>query len=67
MFQIYLKDIDPIIAALGAADWPIHTALREVWRRTGDAEKGQREIFVQDPDGYLLMIAQPLGTRAPSE
>ena len=42
---------------------PIHTAPREVWRRHGDRESGQREFFVQDPDGYLLMIAQTIGHR----
>jgi hypothetical protein len=24
---------------------------------------GQREIFVQDPDGYLIMVAHDLGER----
>ena len=38
-------------------------AEREIWRRTGDVESGQREVFVQDPDGYLLMLAQNIGTR----
>jgi hypothetical protein len=30
-------------------------------------ESGQREVFVQDPDGYLVMVAQNIGTRAPAE
>ena len=34
---------------------------REVWRRVDDHEEGQREIFVQDPDRYLLMVAHDLG------
>lgn len=61
MFQLYFDTLDPILAALTAAAWPIHTALREVWRDTGDRRSGQREIFVQDPDGYLLMLAQNIG------
>lgn len=24
---------------------------------------GQREVFVQDPDGYLVMAAESLGSR----
>lgn len=40
--------------------------LREVWRATGDRESGQRELFVQDPDGYLVMVAETIGER-PSE
>jgi catechol 2,3-dioxygenase-like lactoylglutathione lyase family enzyme len=63
MFQLYFADLDPILAALATAPWPIHTALREVWRDTGARQSGQREIFVQDPDGYLLMLAQNIGMR----
>jgi hypothetical protein len=37
--------------------------LRDVWRRIGDRIGGQREIFLQDPDGYLVMVAQDLGER----
>ena len=47
-----------MIAALAAAGWPLYAPLREVWRRWGDREGGQREIFVQDPDGYLVMVAE---------
>jgi hypothetical protein len=34
-----------------------------VWRKIGDRQAGQREIFVLDPDGYLIMIADDLGGR----
>jgi hypothetical protein len=30
----------------------------------GDREAGQQEVFVQDPDGYLLMLAQNIRERA---
>jgi catechol 2,3-dioxygenase-like lactoylglutathione lyase family enzyme len=63
MFQIYLADIGPVLHALTARDWPIYLGPREVWRRTGDRESGQTEVFVQDPDGYLIMIAQNIGER----
>jgi hypothetical protein len=32
----------------------------------GDRENGQREIFVQDPDGYLVMLAEEIGERFPN-
>ena len=67
MFQIYLRDIGPVQANLGAQNWAIYLGPREVWRRTGDRESGQREVFVQDPDGYLLMLAQKIGERAPPD
>jgi hypothetical protein len=34
-----------------------------MWRAVGSYEVGQREVFVQDPDGYLVMVAQHIGTR----
>ena len=63
MFQLYVNDWDGLLAAVNASDWPLHSGPREVWRRHGDREGGQREFFVQDPDGYLLMIAEMIGQR----
>ena len=63
MFQLYFASIDAPLAAIAARKWPIYLGPREIWRRTGDCESGQREVFVQDPDGYLLMIASNIGTR----
>jgi catechol 2,3-dioxygenase-like lactoylglutathione lyase family enzyme len=63
MFQIYFRDIAPILSKLVTCDWPIYLGPREVWRRVGDRETGQEEVFVQDPDGYLLMLAQNIGER----
>jgi catechol 2,3-dioxygenase-like lactoylglutathione lyase family enzyme len=63
MFQIYFRDIGAILAKLAAREWPIYLGPREVWRVTGDRESGQREVFVQDPDGYLLMLAHSIGER----
>jgi catechol 2,3-dioxygenase-like lactoylglutathione lyase family enzyme len=63
IFQIYFGSIEPVLSALGASNWPIYLGPREAWRRTGDCESGQREVFVQDPDGYLLMVAENMGRR----
>ena len=63
MFQIYFRDVGSILANLAAQNWPIYLGPRQVWRKTGDRESGQREVFVQDPDGYLLMLAQSIGER----
>lgn len=66
MFQIYFRDVGSI--------WPI--SLPEIGRSTSvhaksgakqaTVESGQQEVFVQDPDGYLLMLAQSFGERAPA-
>lgn len=63
LFQIYVDSLQPIESAIDSANYTIHTGPREVWRRTGDIESGSREIVVQDPDGYLIMMAQTLGER----
>jgi catechol 2,3-dioxygenase-like lactoylglutathione lyase family enzyme len=63
MFQIFVESIAKTLAALSDGGWPLRAGPREVWRRYGDREGGKREIFVQDPDGYLIMIAEDLGER----
>jgi len=63
MFQISVDRLADTIAALASVQWPIHTGPREVWRRYGDREGSKFEIVVQDPDGYLVMIAENLGER----
>lgn len=63
MFQVYLASIEPALAALAAASWPLYENPRDAWYRVGQIETGHRHFFVQDPDGYLLMIAQDIGER----
>jgi len=43
--------------------WPLYEQPREKWYRVGDAERGLRQLLVQDPDGYLIMFGQSLGSR----
>jgi len=63
MFQIYLDEIAPLLSSLAAARWSLYEEVRERWYRAGDHEKGLRQFMVQDPDGYLVMFAQSLGSR----
>jgi catechol 2,3-dioxygenase-like lactoylglutathione lyase family enzyme len=63
MLQVYVDSIDAILSLLKSRDWPIYLGPREIWRRTGDHESGQFEVLVQDPDGYLAMVAHSLGKR----
>ena len=63
MFQVSVDALDVVIDSLSKHHWPLYRPQRTVWRRTGDRETGQREIFVQDPDGYLIMIAETIGER----
>ena len=63
MFQLYLRGVDMIAEAFAARGNSLLMPTREVWRRTGDRESGQREFFVQVPDGYLVMVAETIGER----
>ncbi|HTD16745.1 MAG TPA: VOC family protein [Chthoniobacterales bacterium] len=63
MFQIYIDSIDPTIERLKELRVSIYGGPREVWRRYGDREGGKREVFVLDPSGYLIMLAEDLGER----
>jgi catechol 2,3-dioxygenase-like lactoylglutathione lyase family enzyme len=63
MFQVYIDDVSAVLARLERAGHPLYLGPREVWRRWGDREGGKREIVVQDPDGYLVMLAEDLGQR----
>lgn len=61
--QIYVADATEAAARVEAAAVPFYVALREKWRDWGDRLGGQREFLVQDPDGYLVMIAERIGER----
>ena len=63
VLQIFISDVDAVIARLEAANWPLFSAPREVWRRWGTVMGGKREVMVQDPDGYLVLLGQDIGTR----
>lgn len=63
LFQVLVESLEQESLRLGLRGVPIHTGPREVWRRHGDRRGGRREIVVQDPDGYLVMLAQDLGER----
>jgi len=63
--QMTVARVAPILAALEAAGWPLYEPVKEAWYRVGAHEQGQRELMVQDPDGYLLRFAEDLGTRPP--
>lgn len=63
MFQVATHDLEGVQRRLAEAKWPIHTGPVDAWRQVGDREAGQREVFVQDPDGYLIMMNESLGER----
>jgi catechol 2,3-dioxygenase-like lactoylglutathione lyase family enzyme len=63
VLQVYVADLAPLEAAVRAAGLPFYVEPRERWRDWGDRLGGQREFLVQDPDGYLVMVAERIGER----
>ncbi len=62
-FQTDVGAVGPILERLARAAWPLFMACEEKWYRADDVEVGQRQFLVQDPDGYLIRVAEDLGER----
>ena len=61
--QIILAEVDDLYRRVVAHGARIVIPLEERWYRQDDAENGQRQFVVADPDGYLLRFAASLGRR----
>jgi catechol 2,3-dioxygenase-like lactoylglutathione lyase family enzyme len=61
-FQMFVDSVEPLLAALKRADWPLFKERHDAWYRIAGEERGNRQFLVQDPDGYLLRFAQDLRT-----
>ena len=62
-FQIEADDWTHQLGNLREQAWPLYLEPEDKWYRAGDEEVGQRQFLVQDPDGYLLRLCQPIGRR----
>ena len=62
-FQVSVPAIEPIVAALARADWPLFMEPEQKWYRTGEVETGVHQFLVQDPDGYLVRFSAYVGER----
>jgi catechol 2,3-dioxygenase-like lactoylglutathione lyase family enzyme len=62
--QIEVDNVQSTRAALASVGLQVFREPYDSWYQISEAhEEGQRELLVQDPDGYLLRFAQPLGRR----
>ena len=66
-FQIEVSDVSVLVERLDEAGIALFRPVGEMWYRGGDAEFGQIEFLVQDPDGYLLRFIQDIGERKRGE
>ena len=63
-FQIEVDDIQSILDNLEQKHYPIFVKPKETWYRQDEHLLGNKELLVQDPDGYVLRFAEDLGTKA---
>jgi catechol 2,3-dioxygenase-like lactoylglutathione lyase family enzyme len=63
--QIEVDNVQSTRAALASVGLKVFREPADSWYQVSGAhEEGQRELLVQDPDGYLLRFVQPLGRRS---
>ena len=61
--QIEVAALAPILRRLEQASWPLFMACKAKWYAMAECERGQLQFLVQDPDGYLIRLAESLGER----
>jgi catechol 2,3-dioxygenase-like lactoylglutathione lyase family enzyme len=62
-FQIEVSDVHRLYNNFKSDNYPIFYEMEEKWYRRKDAEIGNTQFLVQDPDGYLLRFFQDSGSR----
>jgi len=62
-FSILCDDLAPVLEALAAHEIQPRIPVRDQWHRQDNIEHGEKQLWVMDPDGYLLRLIQKLGTR----
>lgn len=62
-FQIKVDAVAPILTGLADAGVALYLPLEDKWYRADDMERGNRQLAVADPDGYLLRFFEDLGSR----
>ena len=65
-FQIELSDLEPLVKRLQTHKVHLFRELKETWYDIGEKLSGERELLLQDPDGYLLRFTQHLGEKPKS-
>lgn len=62
-FQIDTKNIGPLIRSLKKNKYKIKCQPKEYWYRKDNRMLGMKGFLVMDPDGYLLLFNQDLGSK----
>ena len=65
-FSIVTSDINSIAKKLDGNGYPLRIPVRDQWHRNNAIENGERQLWVMDPDGYLLRFIEFIGSRQAS-
>lgn len=60
-FQIEVDNVDSLSGRFESSQVALYRPVKEHCYHTNEGEEWQRELLVQDPDGYLLRFSQYLG------
>lgn len=61
--QIEVPNVRDLSERLKNSGVQLFEEVTESWYATGAGEEGQLEFLIQDPDGYLIRLVEPLGFR----
>lgn len=62
-FQISTDNVEELAQSLKSHNYPLRRDLQDSWYKKGNILNGNRQILVQDPDGYLLRFSQHIGEK----
>ncbi|MFK7853801.1 MAG: VOC family protein [Granulosicoccus sp.] len=62
-FSIVTPDLSDIARTLQSHNYPLRIPVRDQWHRQSDIEHGEKQLWVMDPDGYLIRFVESLGSR----
>lgn len=62
-FQVEVDDIGTCLDRFAETGARPYLPIEERRYRAGDSETGARQAILQDPDGYLVRLSQPIGMR----
>ena len=62
-FQFEVDKIQPILDKLNDYEYPIKVEPKDYWFRKENKLIGMKGFLVMDPDGYLLMFNEDIGTK----
>jgi len=63
-FQFEVDKIQPILDNLKKNNYPIKVGPKEYWFRKENELIGMEGFLVMDPDGYLIMFNEDIGTKS---